>query len=242
MRTPSVMMSQQHQVRKSSFWLDFFHLYRSMPELWLTNSKEYRNRKLKAASYERLLQHMRQADPTSNIHMLKRKINNLRTSYRRELRKVLESKSLSSRLSVRGANGEVEVEEEELEEEYVPTLWYYNELDFLYEQETGEAQTLLQSPVEQSLRGEQHRSQQRRQQQQQHQLSELAEEHEHEQDSGSIVEMSVQHVATDEANTLKKMHNNNSNRFAMLSISIMNFNEAELLQFYTFKVLRLFCV
>lgn len=204
MRRPSVMMSQQHQVRKSSFWLDFFHLYRSMPELWQTNSKEYRNRKLKAASYERLLQHMRQSDPTSNIHMLKRKINNLRTSYRRELRKVLESKSLSSR-SARGANGQVEVDEEE-EEEYVPTLWYYNELDFLYEQETGEAQTLLQSPVEQSRRGQQQRSQQRRQQQlqQQHQLSELAEEHEHEQDSGSIVEMSVQHVATDEANKLRK--------------------------------------
>lgn len=128
-RIAAVVMSQ-HQVRKSSFWLEFFHLYRSMPELWLTNSPEYRNRKLKAASYERLLQHMRQADPSSNIHMLKRKINNLRTSYRRELRKVLESKGAG------GGPGEEE-------EEYVPALWYYGELDFLYEQETGEAQTLL---------------------------------------------------------------------------------------------------
>lgn len=181
MRRPAVM-SQQHQVRKSGFWLEFFRLYRSMPELWLTNSKEYRNRKLKAASYDRLLQHMRQADPASNIHMLKRKINNLRTSYRRELRKVLESKSLS-----RSAEGEAAAAEQD---EYVPTLWYYSELDFLYEQETGEAQTLL-APEEQ-----QHRQQRR---QRQHQLSELSEEHD-----DNIVEMSVQHAATDEANTLLK--------------------------------------
>lgn len=137
MRTTTDVMSQ-HQVRKSGFWLEFFHLYRSMPELWLTNSPEYRNRKLKAASYERLLQHMRQADPSSNIHMLKRKINNLRTSYRRELRKVLESK---------GGGGHGEGDHHEEEEEYVPALWYYGELDFLYEQETGEAQTLLPTPA-----------------------------------------------------------------------------------------------
>lgn len=137
-RTATVVMSQ-HQVRKSGFWLEFFHLYRSMPELWLTNSPEYRNRKLKAASYERLLQHMRQADPSSNIHMLKRKINNLRTSYRRELRKVLESKGGAG-------HGEGDHHGEE-EEEYVPALWYYGELDFLYEQETGEAQTLLPTPA-----------------------------------------------------------------------------------------------
>ncbi|KAL7742945.1 hypothetical protein ACLKA6_002090 [Drosophila palustris] len=104
---------------------EFFRLYRSMPELWLANSKDYRNRKLKAQSYDRLLLHLRQADPNSNIHMLKRKINNLRTSYRRELRKVLDSKSLG--------HGD----------EYIPSLWYFNELDFLYEEETGEAQTLI---------------------------------------------------------------------------------------------------
>ncbi|KRF94180.1 anaphase-promoting complex subunit 6 isoform X2 [Drosophila mojavensis] len=121
-----------HHVRNTEFWKEFFRLYRSMPELWLTNSKDYRNRKLKAHSYDRLLRHMRTSDPYANIHMVKRKINNLRTSYRRELRKVLESR----------ANGAYSGEE------YVPSLWYFNELEFLYDQETGEAQTLIDAEPE----------------------------------------------------------------------------------------------
>lgn len=108
-----------------------------MPELWLTNSKDYRNRKLKAQSYDRLLRHMRTCDPYANIHMVKRKINNLRTSYRRELRKVLESRA--------AANGTYSGEE------YVPSLWYFNELEFLYDQETGEAQTLIDAEPDHAL-------------------------------------------------------------------------------------------
>ncbi|XP_064554894.1 uncharacterized protein LOC135439943 isoform X2 [Drosophila montana] len=129
-----------HHVRNTDFWKDFFRLYRSMPELWLTNSKDYRNRKLKARSYDRLLAHMLTTDPTANIHMVKRKINNLRTSYRRELRKVLESKS-----SMHGHFAG---------EEYVPSLWYFNELEFLYDQETGEAQTLIDAEPEPELEPE----------------------------------------------------------------------------------------
>ncbi|KAH8366985.1 hypothetical protein KR084_012232 [Drosophila pseudotakahashii] len=86
-----------------------------MPELWLVRSKLYRDRRLKDESYGRLLGLMRVSDSHANIHTLKRKINNFRTSYRRELRKVLES-----------------------DNNYVPSLWYFKELDFLYELETGE--------------------------------------------------------------------------------------------------------
>ncbi|BFG01638.1 uncharacterized protein DMAD_01340 [Drosophila madeirensis] len=98
-------------------WQKFFRLYRSMPQLWMTKSRGYRDRLLKAQSYHILLECLRVIDPTANIHTLKRKINNLRTSYRRELRKKYTS-----------------------ENEYVPTLWYYKELDFLCEVETGELQ------------------------------------------------------------------------------------------------------
>ncbi|KAH8289230.1 hypothetical protein KR054_002014 [Drosophila jambulina] len=85
-----------------------------MPELWLVRSKPYRNRRLKDESYGRLLTLMRQIDPHANSHSLKRKINNFRTSYRRELRKVLRSGHT-----------------------YVPGLWYFKDLDFLCELETG---------------------------------------------------------------------------------------------------------
>lgn len=88
-----------------------------MPELWLVRSKPYRNRRLKDESYGRLLTLLRQFDRHANIHSLKRKINNFRTSYRRELRKVLCS-----------------------EQTYVPALWYFKDLDFLCELETGDMQ------------------------------------------------------------------------------------------------------
>lgn len=88
-----------------------------MPELWLVRSKLYRDRQLKLESYSRLLELLRTTDSYANIHTLKRKINNFRTSYRRELRKVLDSGNT-----------------------YKPTLWYFKELDFLYELETGELQ------------------------------------------------------------------------------------------------------
>ncbi|KAH8373663.1 hypothetical protein KR200_005486 [Drosophila serrata] len=107
-------MSQQNNETSIALWREFFKLYRSMPELWLMRSKSYRNRRLKDESYGRLLTLMRQIDPNANCHSLKRKINNFRTSYRRELRKVLRSGYT-----------------------YVPGLWYFKDLDFLCEMETG---------------------------------------------------------------------------------------------------------
>nr|XP_017011061.2 negative elongation factor E isoform X1 [Drosophila takahashii] len=107
----------QHSHTAIEYWTEFFRMYRSMPELWLVRSKLYRDRRLKDQSYGRLLGLMRVSDSHANIHTLKRKINNFRTSYRRELRKVLES-----------------------DNNYVPSLWYFKELDFLYELETGELQ------------------------------------------------------------------------------------------------------
>ncbi|XP_030382412.1 uncharacterized protein LOC115629943 isoform X1 [Scaptodrosophila lebanonensis] len=111
------------------YWQEFFRLYRSMPELWLTKSECYRNRALKARSYQRLLDHMRTHEPSANIHTLKRKINNFRTSYRRELRKMRRCK----------ANGTDE-------EQYVPTLWYFKELDFLYDMELMDDTDYLGGP------------------------------------------------------------------------------------------------
>ncbi|XP_016923874.3 serine/threonine-protein kinase fray2 isoform X2 [Drosophila suzukii] len=108
-------MSHSHTAIE--YWTEFFQMYRSMPELWLVRSKMYRDRRLKDESYGRLLDLMHTTDPHANIHTLKRKINNFRTSYRRELRKVLDS-----------------------DHSYVPSLWYFKELDFLYELETGEMQ------------------------------------------------------------------------------------------------------
>ncbi|XP_017030789.1 uncharacterized protein [Drosophila kikkawai] len=107
----------QHSNTSIEVWREFFKLYRSMPELWLVRSKPYRNRRLKNESYGQLLTLMRQIESNANIHTLKRKINNFRTSYRRELRKVLRSGH-----------------------SYVPNLWYFKDLDFLCDLETSDLQ------------------------------------------------------------------------------------------------------
>ncbi|XP_017052280.1 uncharacterized protein LOC108095624 isoform X2 [Drosophila ficusphila] len=114
-----------HSHTADEFWREFFRMYRSMPELWLVRSKLYRNRRLKAKSYGRLLQLLRANDQHANIHTLKRKINNFRSSYRREFRKVLQSGS-----------------------EYVPSLWYFEELDFLRDVDEGHPKLSQDDPDE----------------------------------------------------------------------------------------------
>ncbi|XP_017065189.1 uncharacterized protein LOC108103941 isoform X2 [Drosophila eugracilis] len=103
----------QHSLAAIPYWKEFFKMYRSMPELWQVGSFHYRDRALKDQSYGRLLDYLRLADPHANIHTLKRKINNFRTSFRRELRKVQES------------------------DNYVPTLWYFRELELISDLENG---------------------------------------------------------------------------------------------------------
>ncbi|KAH8244821.1 hypothetical protein KR032_000993 [Drosophila birchii] len=119
-----------------------------MPELWLVRSKAYRNRRLKDEAYGRLLTLMRQIDPNANTHSLKRKINNFRTSYRRELRKVLRSEHC-----------------------YVPGLWYYKDLDFLCELETGVLEYNDSIEREPEMEIEQAQLDEEYQQQQQQQIS-----------------------------------------------------------------------
>jgi hypothetical protein len=57
----------------------------------------------------------------ANVAFVKRKINNLRTVFRRELNKVLESKTIGS----------------SADEIYVPTFWYYDLFSFTTEDESG---------------------------------------------------------------------------------------------------------
>ncbi|EDV34565.2 uncharacterized protein Dana_GF21386, isoform B [Drosophila ananassae] len=116
-----LLAMSQHSHSDMEYWQVFFRLYREMPELWMVRSKEYRDRKRRDSAYGRLLEFLQKFDPNANIHTLKRKINNFRTSYRRELRKVLKSHGT-----------------------YMPSLWYFKEFDFLYELETDEIQTDLE--------------------------------------------------------------------------------------------------
>ncbi|XP_022828420.1 uncharacterized protein LOC111357865 [Spodoptera litura] len=95
------------------FWLEFLQLYRSFPCLWDTNDPAYLRRHERKQAYDVLLAKVQEVDETANVLMVKKKIDSFRTSFRREEKKVIQSLQAGDEI-------------------YIPTLWYYKELeDFL---------------------------------------------------------------------------------------------------------------
>ncbi|CAG4913747.1 unnamed protein product [Colias eurytheme] len=99
------------------FLIDCIRFYRELPSLWNMKSKEYHDRKKKSIAYDMLVNKFRERYPNATKEDVKRKINSLRTCYRKELRKHLHSLKTG-------------------DDVYEPTLYYYNEMRFLEEQES----------------------------------------------------------------------------------------------------------
>ncbi|XP_063889616.1 uncharacterized protein LOC135116204 [Scylla paramamosain] len=101
------------------FWREFIQLYRDFPALWKVKSDEYKNRSLKSECYVKLIDKIREIDLNATRATVTKKINSLRSNYRRELKKVMNS--------VKSGAGSDDV--------YKPSLWYFDELAFLRDQE-----------------------------------------------------------------------------------------------------------
>ncbi|KAJ8952886.1 hypothetical protein NQ318_006502 [Aromia moschata] len=99
------------------FWREFIRMYKRLPALWRVKSDAYKNRKLKDESYQILIEKLRDLIPDADRETAKKKINALRTNYRREIKKIKESQGDDDNYT------------------YKPTLWYFGELDFLRDQE-----------------------------------------------------------------------------------------------------------
>ncbi|XP_055839995.1 uncharacterized protein LOC129907696 [Episyrphus balteatus] len=93
--------------------------YKGLPSLWDIDSSAYKNKFIKTKDYETLLHRMLPADPLLTMNDLKKKLANIRTCYRRELKKIENSIKM-------GASGD---------DVYVPTLWYFKQMEFLRDQE-----------------------------------------------------------------------------------------------------------
>ncbi|XP_034482582.1 uncharacterized protein LOC117788036 [Drosophila innubila] len=102
-------------ILQSDLWLEFFGIYRSLPCLWKITDEVYKNKQLKKAAYEKLLVCYKKIDPQANVDTMRRRMNGIRTCFRRELRKVEMSELRAKKTS----------------DIYVPHLWYFNELIFL---------------------------------------------------------------------------------------------------------------
>ncbi|XP_072377729.1 uncharacterized protein [Diabrotica undecimpunctata] len=104
---------------RKKFYSEFIALYRELPEVWKIKSDEYKNRKLKNVAYEKLIEKLKEVEPNADRDMVRKKINVLRSGYRRELKKLNDSYNSGT-----GS-----------ESFYTPTLWYFDEIDFLRDQE-----------------------------------------------------------------------------------------------------------
>ncbi|XP_077137162.1 uncharacterized protein LOC143796810 [Ranitomeya variabilis] len=120
------------------FIRNFIELYRFFPCLWKIKSPEYCNREKRKQGYSKLIEFYNIHAPEEQVNeaVIKKKIQALRTVWRKELNKVLHT-------SKSGAS---------TEDVYRPKLWYYEHLNFLRDQEEPRKSVCFRSlaPVEQN--------------------------------------------------------------------------------------------
>lgn len=97
---------------------EFIQIYRSEPCIWNVKSAEYSHRPRKEAAYAKLLENLKEIEPCATRDTVLKKINTLRSNFRKELKKVKASKKTGSAA----------------DDTYKPTLWYYDLLTFLDDQ------------------------------------------------------------------------------------------------------------
>lgn len=104
------------------FWSEFIELYRDQRSLWDVKSKGYCNKHSRNDGYSILLEKCREVFPTADEKFVKSKIESLRASFRRELKKVQQSKNKTG-------SSQDDVHE--------PSLWYYDLMTFIVDQEVA---------------------------------------------------------------------------------------------------------
>ncbi|XP_020809631.1 uncharacterized protein LOC110185234 [Drosophila serrata] len=115
--------------RDRRFWTDFIDIYRTQPALWRRGSKEYGDKWLKGRGYDRLVAKLRERYPKADRQTAIKKINCLRTNYRREKRMVDMHRRAGEHCST--------------------TLWFFHQFSFLDEsQHTNESQDVFQETKE----------------------------------------------------------------------------------------------
>lgn len=71
--------------------IEFIEIYRSNPCLWKIKSKEYSDKVKRNAAYDLLVEKLKSKDDGANRDAVTKKINNIRSSFRKEYKKVLQS-------------------------------------------------------------------------------------------------------------------------------------------------------
>ncbi|XP_063814220.1 uncharacterized protein LOC135054802 isoform X2 [Pseudophryne corroboree] len=97
----------------------FIEMYRDRECLWRVKSRDYTNKSLRNQALQELVDHSRPYYAAASLEWVRKKIQNLRTVFLKEHKKIQNSWRSSA-----GTN-----------DLYQPTLWYYNQLLFTLDQE-----------------------------------------------------------------------------------------------------------
>lgn len=73
---------------EKELWVHVLAGYKEMSFLWDVKDKNYLNKKMRAEGYKKLLERYLKIDKNGTIEILKRRLDNMRTAYNRERRKV----------------------------------------------------------------------------------------------------------------------------------------------------------
>nr|XP_021208495.1 uncharacterized protein LOC110386467 isoform X1 [Bombyx mori] len=115
-------MSEENVVFPQKILKKFILLYKDLPCLWDKECPAYKIKMKRHDAITKMTELVQEYDPSATrVHIL-RKIESLRACVRREYKRVQESR--------RKANCEEEV--------YVPNLWYYDLLSFIFKNEAPE--------------------------------------------------------------------------------------------------------
>lgn len=106
--------------REKKFILEFIELYRGFPQIWKVKSVDYKDRTLRKYAFGELLKKLKEVEPDATVDSVRKKINCLRTAYRRELKKQKASEKSGA----------------DAADIYDPTLFYFSEMSFIRNQET----------------------------------------------------------------------------------------------------------
>lgn len=119
-------------IKDKEFWEDFVCLYKQYTCLWDVNSKDYLNKAMKQSAYEDLITKCKEVYVNANKDFVCKRIANMRTSFRREYKKVQNSK--------RTGSGTDEI--------YKPSMSYYDLTMSLAEDELGRNGTSTEEDTE----------------------------------------------------------------------------------------------
>ncbi|XP_018015340.1 uncharacterized protein LOC108672216 [Hyalella azteca] len=112
-------MTDSRLFMSPDFLTKFKDEYRNLPCLWKVRCSEYSNKSKRDKAWEHLVGITREKVVNADLNFVKKKVDNIRASFRNELRKIRES-------TRSGASSD---------DTYIPTLWYFELLKFTAEQE-----------------------------------------------------------------------------------------------------------